>query len=70
MKVSIVVQRRSEGRWRAKSPAMPGCTAEAATPEAVREGMRQAVAAYISSFDAALPSRIDLVHGEKAVDAW
>ena len=61
MKIRIVVRRMSEDLWRVHSPSLPGCTAQAATMEAAQDGMSIAVAAYISSLDAALPSRIDLI---------
>lgn len=61
MKIPIVVRQMSADLWRAHSPSLPGCTVEAATIEAAQDGMGMAVAAYISSLDAALPSRIDLV---------
>ena len=62
MKIRIVVRQMSAELWRAHSPSLPGCTVEAATMEAAQDGMGIAVAAYISSLDAALPSRIDLVN--------
>lgn len=68
MEIRIVVRQMSEELWRAHSPSLPGCAVQAATMEAAQDRMGTAVAAYISSLDAALPSRIDLVHAAEVHD--
>lgn len=62
MKIGIVIHETSAGQWRAHCPTLPGCAVEGTSPQAAQDRMRSAVAAYISSFDAALPSVIDLVY--------
>ncbi len=65
MKIGIVVNQTSAGHWRVRCPALPGCAVEAESPQAAQDGMRSAVAAYISSFDVAPPPVIDLVGAEE-----
>lgn len=60
MKISIIIRQISGEVWRVHSPSLPGCTVEAATMEDAQDKMGVAIAAYISSLDAASPSRIDL----------
>ena len=68
MKFVVEIIKESEGRYRGRCPALPGCVAQGQTIEETRQNLRQAACSYISSLDATLPEQLMLLLPESFMD--
>jgi predicted RNase H-like HicB family nuclease len=55
MRLLVEVTRRSNGKFLAKCPGLPGCLADGQTHEQALRNIKGAIEGYLASLDAASP---------------
>ena len=58
MKLTVQVTRATEGFFRARCPALPGCTVMAETRAEAEAQIARAIEGYLGSLDVALPREL------------
>jgi predicted RNase H-like HicB family nuclease len=61
VEVEIIVKPISDGVYHAVAPSMPGCEAFGSSQREAQDRMKDAIAGYIASLDAAPPERVEEV---------
>lgn len=58
MRMTVQITRGSDGFYRARCPALPGCSVVALTRDEAHAEIAEAVEGYLASLDVALPREL------------
>jgi predicted RNase H-like HicB family nuclease len=58
MKITVQITRGSDGFYRARCPALPGCIVVAPTRDEAHTKISEAIEGYLASLDVALPREL------------